>query len=542
MRELNLEPSGYVDHFARENLPPAELWPDLIFNGLDYPKRLNGTVELLKGRPADPAIKAASGAWSYAQLAETVDRIASVLVEDLGMRPGNRVLLRGPNNPMMAASILAVWKAGGVAVNTMPLLRARELGYILDKAQVQFALCDARFLADLNAAKEQSRTLRKIVAFNSDAIDSLESLLVAKRPGFKACDTAADDVCLIAFTSGTTGLPKGTMHFHRDLLAICDTTPTHVIRPEPGDTFIGSPPFAFTFGLGVQLLFPLRAGASTALVEQPSPPNLITAIGQFGATILSTAPTAYRAMLDQVKPGQLASLKKCVSAGEHLPLATFEAWRKATGISIIDGIGSTEMLHIFIAASGDDIRPGSTGRAVPGYEARVVDENGKDVPAGEIGRLAVRGPTGCRYLADPERQQGYVYGGWNYTGDAYRRDADGYFWYCARTDDMIVSAGYNISGPEVENVLLDHPKVKECGVVGAPDGQRGMIVKAYVVLRDPKDAGEATVKELQDYVKREIAPYKYPRAVAFVETLPRTETGKLQRFKLRQMAQEGGTT
>ncbi len=541
MRELRLEPSGHVDGFARANLPPAELWPDLVFDGLDYPKRLNGTVELLdrwlgRGHGARAAIKAAAGSWSYAQLAETVDRIAAVLVEDLGFVPGNRVLMRGPNNPMMAASILAVWKAGGVAVNTMPLLRARELAYVIDKAQVRFALCDGRFLADLEAAKQQAPVLQRIVPFNSESRDSLESLLVAKRSGFRACDTAADDVCLIAFTSGTTGRSKGTMHFHRDLLAICDTTPRHVIRPDADDTFIGSPPFAFTFGLGVQLLFPLRAGASTALVEQPSPPNLIGAIARLGATILATAPTAYRAMLDQIRPGDLARLKKCVSAGEHLPLPTFEAWRKATGISIIDGIGATEMLHIFIAASGDDIRPGSTGRAVPGYQARVVDDLGRDVKPGEIGRLAVRGPTGCRYLADPERQQEYVKGGWNYTGDAYRRDEDGYFWYCARTDDMIVSAGYNISGPEVENVLLDHPKVKECGVVGAPDAERGMVVKAYVVLRDGKDAGPATAKDLQDYVKREIAPYKYPRAVAFVDTLPRTETGKLQRFRLRQMA------
>jgi len=546
MPELHLESSGHVDGFARASLPPAALWPDLVFDGLDYPKRLNGTVELLdrwlaKGHGERPAIKAAAGTWSYAQLAETVDRIAAVLVEDMGFVPGNRVLMRGPNNPMMAACVLAVWKAGGVAVNTMPLLRARELAYILDKAQVQLALCDARFLPDLEAARAQSPLLRRIVAFNGDGTDSLESLLVAKRPGFAACDTAADDVSLIAFTSGTTGRPKGTMHFHRDLLAICDTTPLHVIRPDAADTFIGSPPFAFTFGLGVQLLFPLRAGASTALVEQPAPANLLAAIGQFGATILATAPTAYRAMLDQVKPGSLASLKKCISAGEHLPLPTFEAWLKATGMRIIDGIGSTEMLHIFIAAAGDDIRPGATGRAVPGYQARVVDEQGNDVKPGAIGRLAVRGPTGCRYLADPERQQEYVKGGWNYTGDAYRRDGDGYFWYCARTDDMIVSAGYNISGPEVENVLLDHPKVKECGVVGAPDAERGMVVKAFIVLREPNDAGAATAKELQDYVKREIAPYKYPRAVAFVASLPRTETGKLQRFRLRQMAAEAST-
>jgi 2-aminobenzoate-CoA ligase len=539
-----MHPTGHVDTFARDNLPPPEQWPDLVFDrapGLVYPDRLNAAVEFVdswvsRGLGGRTALRTSGATWSYALLADRVNRIARVLVDDLGFVPGNRVLLRGPNNPMMAACCLAVWKAGGVAVNTMPLLRARELGYIIEKARVKFALCDARFLEDLEAAKAQSDILERLVPFNTEgAAGTLEALIADKHGGFKACDTAQDDVALIAFTSGTTGPAKGTMHFHRDLLAICDTTPRHVIMPSVDDVFIGSPPFAFTFGLGVNLLFPLRMGASAALVEQPSPPNLLAAIAEHGATILSTAPTAYRAMLDLMKPPQIATLRKCVSAGEHLPLATFEAWRKATGISIIDGIGATEMLHIFIAAAGSDIRPGSTGKVVPGYEARVVDDNGHDMPPGQIGRLAVRGPTGCRYLAD-ERQKVYVKDGWNYTGDAYSRDADGYFWYAARTDDMIVSAGYNISGPEVENVLLDHPKVKECGVVAAPDEERGAIVKAYVVLRAPEDATPATVRELQDFVKREIAPYKYPRAVEFVASLPRTETGKLQRFKLRQMA------
>jgi 2-aminobenzoate-CoA ligase len=540
--------SGHRDSFARDNLPPPEQWPDLIFDrapGLVYPERLNAAVEFVdrwveRGLGGRVALRTSAGSWTYALLADRINRIARVLVDDLGFVPGNRVLLRGPNNPMMAACCLAVWKAGGVAVNTMPLLRARELGYIIDKARVRFALCDARFLADLEAAKAQSNILERLVAFNTAGeAGTLEALIADKHGGFSACDTAQDDVALIAFTSGTTGPPKGTMHFHRDLLAICDTTPRHVIMPSVDDIFVGSPPFAFTFGLGVNLLFPLRMGASAALVEQPSPANLLAAIAEHGATILSTAPTAYRAMLDLLPDAKLATLRKCVSAGEHLPLATFEAWRRATGIAIIDGIGATEMLHIFIAAAGADIRPGATGKVVPGYEARVVDDNGNELPPGQIGRLAVRGPTGCRYLAD-ERQRAYVKDGWNYTGDAFWRDADGYFWYAARTDDMIVSAGYNISGPEVENVLLDHPKVKECGVVAAPDAERGAIVKAYVVLRDPADATAQTVRELQEFVKREIAPYKYPRAVEFVAALPRTETGKLQRFRLRQMAAEAG--
>jgi len=541
--------SGQVDSFARDHLPPREMWPDLLFDrttGLIYPERLNAATEFVdkwvaQGHGARAAIRALGGTWSYAALKDKVDRIARVLVDDLGLVPGNRVLLRGPNNPMMAALNFAVWKAGGVLINTMPLLRARELAYILDKARVRFAIGDTRFLADLDGAKAQAKlgTLERILAFNTDGVEgSIDALMARKQGGFVACDTAADDVALIAFTSGTTGPAKGTVHFHRDLLAICDTTPRHVIMPSIDDVFLGSPPFAFTFGLGMQLLFPLRMGASTALIEQPSPPNLLAAIPQFKATILATAPTAYRALLEPVRQADISSLRKCISAGEHLPLPTFQAWRKATGISIIDGIGATEMLHIFIAASGNDIRPGSTGKVVPGYEAKVVDEHGHELPPGQIGRLCVRGPTGCRYLDDAERQKAYVQGGWNFTGDAYSRDAQGYFWYAARTDDMIVSAGYNISGPEVETVLLDHPKVKECGVVAAPDADRGAIVKAYVVLRDARDATPETVKALQDYVKAEIAPYKYPRAIEFVEQLPRTETGKLQRFKLRQIAKE----
>ncbi len=543
--------SGHVDSFARDNLPPRSLWPDLIFDrttGLIYPDRLNAATEFVdkwvaQGHGDRAAIRAPGGTWSYAELKDKVDRIARVLVEDMGLVPGNRVLLRGPNNPMMAALNFAVLKAGGVLINTMPLLRARELAYILDKARVRFAIGDARFLADLEGAKTQAKlgTLERILAFNTDAQGSIDALMKGKPEGFVACDTAADDVALIAFTSGTTGPAKGTVHFHRDLLAICDTTPRHVIMPSIDDVFLGSPPFAFTFGLGMQLLFPLRMGASTALIEQPSPPNLLAAIPQFKATILATAPTAYRALLEPVKQTDISSLRKCVSAGEHLPRPTFDAWKAATGISIIDGIGATEMLHIFIASSGNDIRPGSTGKVVPGYEAKIVDAAGHELPPGQIGRLAVRGPTGCRYLDDPERQKAYVQNGWNFTGDAYSRDGQGYFWYAARTDDMIVSAGYNISGPEVENVLLDHPKVKECGVVAAPDEDRGAVVKAYVVLRDPRDATPETVKALQDFVKAEIAPYKYPRAVEFVEQLPRTETGKLQRFKLRQIATEAKT-
>lgn len=535
--------TAHTDTFARDNLPPESLQPEFRFDlpELRYPERFNCCVELLD-RPVSGGhgnrlcLVSPAETLTYAGLLERVNRIANALVRDFGLQPGNRVLLRGANNPMMAAAILAVFKAGGIAVATMPLLRARELAYPVRKARIALALCDIRLSEEMKKAQALAPELERVVYWGSGEEDALESLMA--KPGyeeFTACDTASDDVCLIAFTSGTTGEPKGTMHFHRDILAICDSYGKHVLRADPGDRFIGSPPLAFTFGLGGLLLFPLRIGAASILLEKAPPDDLIAAIENFRASVCFTAPTAYRAMLAKLASHDIGSLRKCVSAGEALPKATWDAWHEATGIKIMDGIGSTEMLHIFIGSPEEEIRAGSTGRPVPGYEAKVVDEAGRELPPGTMGQLAVRGPTGCRYLADL-RQTKYVRNGWNITGDTYVMDADGYFWYQARSDDMIVSAGYNIAGPEVESALLTHPAVAECGVVGAPDPERGEIVKAYVVLHAGYNADAAMTKTLQDFVKSEIAPYKYPRAIEYVASLPRTESGKLQRFQLRERA------
>jgi 2-aminobenzoate-CoA ligase len=537
--------SAHVDGFARDNLPPEAQWPDFVFSlpELQYPERFNCVSELVDrwiaaGRGGEPCLLSIAENLSYAELAERVNRIANVLTRDLGMVPGDRVLLRAPNNPMMVAAYLAVIKAGGVVVATMPLLRAKEIGYPLAKAKIRFALCDARLAEEMEKAKATAPALERVVYWGrgSDTLDKMMS-----KPGyeaFTACDTASDDVCLIGFTSGTTGEPKGTMHFHRDMLATCDTYGRHVLRPTASDRFIGSPPIAFTFGVGGLVLFPLRVGASSVLLERATPDDVVTAIALWQPTIVFTAPTAYRAMLAKVGQHDISSLRKCVSAGETLPKATFDAWQAATGLKIMDGIGATEMLHIFIGSPEEDLRPGATGRVVPGYEAKVIDESGREVKPGTIGRLAVRGPTGCRYLAD-ERQRKYVENGWNVTGDTYVMDDDGFFWYQARSDDMIISSGYNIAGPEVEAVLLEHPAVAECGVVSAPDAERGHIVKAYVVLRAGQTGDASLTRTLQEHVKATIAPYKYPRAIEYVTTLPRTETGKLQRFALRQLAAEG---
>ena len=539
--------TAHVDTFARDNLPPPEQWPTFLFESseLQYPERLNCVSAFLdrwveEGRGDEPCLISPGETLTYGALQKRVNRICNLLVGKLGFVPGSRVLLRSANNPMMVALYLAVLKAGGVVVATMPLLRAREIAYPIAKARIALAFCDYRLAEEMERAKALSPDLKRVVYWGSGAPDSLEALIAEESPAFDTVETAADDVCLIAFTSGTTGEPKGTMHFHRDMLAICDAYGRNVLRAEQRDRFIGSPPLAFTFGLGGIVLFPMRIGASTVLLEKAGPDDLLPAIARYKASVCFTAPTAYRAMLPKLGDHDISSLRKCVSAGEALPKDTFVAWEKATGIKLMDGIGATEMLHIFIAAREEEIRPGSTGKPVPGYEARIIDDEGRPVPPGTIGRLAVRGPTGCRYLAD-ERQRKYVQGGWNISGDTYVMDEDGYFWYQARNDDMIVSSGYNIAGPEVEAALLTHPAVSECGVVGAPDDGRGMIVKAYVVLRPGYEPGSELTRTLQEHVKAEIAPYKYPRAIEYVESLPRTQTGKLQRFELRRIAQDAGT-
>jgi 2-aminobenzoate-CoA ligase len=541
--------SAHIDTFARDHLPPPEQQPTFLFDLPDvrYPERLNCVAAfiddwLAAGHGARDCLISPTERWSYAQLAERVNRIANVLTRDLGIVPGNRVLLRGPNSPMMVAAYFAVIKAGGVVVATMPLLRAKEIAFPISKAEIKLALCDIRLNDEMEKTRPLAPGLERVVYWGASAAGSLETMMA--KPGyetFTACDTANDDVCLIAFTSGTTGVPKGTMHFHRDMLAICDAFGKHVLRATAQDRFIGSPPIAFTFGLGGLVLFPLRVGAAAILLEKAAPDDLLAAIAKLRATICFTAPTAYRAMLGKLKGHDISALRKCVSAGETLPAATFDAWRHATGIATIDGLGSTEMLHIFIGSREEDMRAGATGKPVPGYEARVIDGEGREVAAGVAGRLAVRGPTGCRYL-DDKRQTEYVQNGWNVTGDTYVKDADGYFIYQARSDDMIISAGYNIAGPEVETVLLTHPAVAECGVVGAPDPDRGHIVKAYIILRQGFTGDGALTHALQEHVKANVAPYKYPRAIEYVTSLPRTETGKLQRFELRRVASTAATS
>jgi 2-aminobenzoate-CoA ligase len=534
-----MQPSAHVDSFARDNLPPRAQWPDMIFAlpELHYPERLNCAVDFIdrhiaEGRGERLAVCAPDGTrWTYTALAAQVNRIANVLTGELGMVPGNRVLLRAANTPMMLAAYFAVIKAGGIAVATMPLLRAKELRFIVDKAQIRLALCDRRL------DEEMSRVgVERTAYFHAPGRpDELERMMDTASDAFKACDTAQDDVCLIAFTSGTTGVPKGTMHFHRDMLAICDTFSRHVLRPDADDLFAGSAPLAFTFGLGAIVLFAFHVGAASLLLEKTAPADLLAAVVAHRPTILSTSPTGYRMMLGSLEGADISLLRACISAGEALPKATWDAWHEATGLKLIDGIGGTEMLHIFISAAGDAIRPGATGKPVPGFEAKVIDADGNDAPPGQVGRLAVRGPTGCRYLAD-ERQSAFVKGGWNLTGDTYVMDADGYFWYQARADDMIVSSGYNIAGPEVENALMTHPAVLECAVIGAPDAERGQIVAAFIVPREGVVRDDALTAELQSHVRNAIAPYKYPRAIAYVDTLPRTATGKIQRFQLREQA------
>ncbi|MDX3131866.1 AMP-binding protein [Streptomyces europaeiscabiei] len=534
--------TAHLDTFARDRLPPPDQWAELSFElpELRYPDRLNAAAELLDGgEPGRPVFRTPAGeVWTYGELRTRVDRVAYTLTSVLGVVPGNRVLLRGPTTPWLAACWLGVLKAGAVAVTVLAQQRPQELATICELARVSHALCDTRHVDDL--VKADVPGLR-ITTFGGDGPD--DPLMPGPptangaRGPYEAVDTAADDVALIAFTSGTTGRPKGCVHFHRDILAIADTFSKHVLRPRADDVFAGSPPLGFTFGLGGLVVFPMRAGASALLLEQAGPRQLLPAVAEHGVSVLFTAPTAYRAMLGDLNGSDgydVSSLRRCVSAGENLPEATWRAWHERTGLRIINGIGATELLHIFISAADDDIRPGTTGVPVPGWHARVQDADGAPVPDGEQGLLAVRGPVGCRYLAD-ERQREYVRGGWNVTGDTYVREPDGYFRYVARADDMIVSAGYNIAGPEVEEALMRHPDVVETAVVGRPDEARGQVVVAYVVVA----AGAVRDGDgLRAFLTSELAPYKCPREIVFLDALPRTATGKLQRFRLRTLSDQ----
>jgi 2-aminobenzoate-CoA ligase len=538
---MNLGPSGHVDTFARDRLPPEGDWPELPLEGFTYPDWLNVGVELTdrmvaQGFGDHTALIGNGRRRTYKELTDWTNRIANALVEDYGVKPGNRILIRSANNPAMVACWLAAMKAGAVVVNTMPMLRAGELTKIVDKAEVSVALCDTRLMEEMVACSKGSAFLTTVIGFDGTANHDaeLDRAALDKSVRFEAVKTGRDDVALLGFTSGTTGVPKATMHFHRDILIIADGYAKEVLGVVPEDVFVGSPPLAFTFGLGGLAVFPLRFGAAAALLETASPPNMIEIIQKYRATVCFTAPTAYRVMLKAMDEGaDLSSLRAAVSAGETLPAPVYEEWMQKTGKPMLDGIGATEMLHIFITNRFGDSRPACTGRPVTGYQAKIVDAEGSEVPRGTVGKLAVRGPTGCRYLDDP-RQRDYVQHGWNLTGDAFVQDAEGYFHFAARNDDMIVSAGYNIAGPEVEAALLAHPDVHECAVIGAADEDRGQIVEAHVVLMAGVAPDALTVKRLQDHVKSVIAPYKYPRRIIFAEVLPKTQTGKIQRFRLRE--------
>jgi 2-aminobenzoate-CoA ligase len=535
-----LGPTGHEDTFTRLNLPPAELWPEIDLGPFSYPEWLNAAVELTdrmveRGFGDHTALIGNGRNRTYKELADWTNRIAHALVEDYKVAPGNRVMIRSANNPAMVAAWLGATKAGAVVVNTMPMLRAGELSKIVDKAEITHALCDTRLMDELVTVSKSSRFLKTVVGFDGTANHDaeLDRTALSKSVRFDAVRTGRDDVALLGFTSGTTGEPKATMHFHRDILIIADAYAKEVLDVQPSDVFVGSPPLAFTFGLGGLAVFPLRFGASAALLETASPPNMIEIIQKHRATVCFTAPTAYRVMLRAMEEGaDLSSLRAAVSAGETLPAPVYDEWIKKTGKPMLDGIGSTEMLHIFLTNRFSDHHPGCTGRPLTGYQARVVDAEGKEVPRGEMGRLAVKGPVGCRYMSAPDKQRAYVQNGWNLTGDSFWQDDQGRFHFAARTDGIILSAGYNIAGPEVEAALLAHPDVAECAVVGAPDEDRGQIVEAHVVLAPGASPDAATVKMLQDHVKATIAPFKYPRRVVFIAALPKTESGKIQRFKL----------
>lgn len=541
------EPTAHVDTFIRDRMPSPDLWPEMDYSVLPelaaYPARFNAAVELIDRQVAagyadKPAILFGDAVWTYADLRERANRIASVLVDDYAFVPGERVILRSGNHPMLIAAWLAVLKAGGVAITTMPVLRERELVYMIGKAKVRFAISHNSLAADIDKAKAGAADLEHILYFGGDRADGLERAMAGKPDEFANVDTAADDPAIIGFTSGSTGTPKATLHFHRDILAAADCFIGHVVKIRPGDIVCGSPQIAFLYGLCAFIPDTFRFGATAVLLERGTPEAVLQAVERYRATVCFSTPSGYKLMLDKARDYDLSSLRECVAGGEPLAPATFNEWRDITGVRMINGLGISELLHIFISASGDDIRPGAIGRAIRGFRVRVVDEDFRDVKPGATGQMIVKGPNGCRYLDDLERQKAYVRDGWNKSGDLCRIDEDGYFYYEARTDDMILTGGYNVSGLEVEAVLLEHPKVREAAVVGTPDRDRGQAVKAFVVLAEPANSGDETVTELQEFVKSQISAFKYPRAVEFVTELPLTATGKIQRGALRQLERE----
>jgi 2-aminobenzoate-CoA ligase len=537
---MTLTPSAHIDQFARNNLPQEAMQPDYILNGYEYPEILNVGFELtdkmvLQGYGDNIALIGNGRRRTYKELSDWTNRLANALVENYGVQPGNRVLIRSANNPAMVACWLAATKAGAVVVNTMPLLREKELVEIINKAEISHVLCDSRLMEEMDKCFEKSSALKYVVPFDGTAnhVSELDEVALEKSIKFETIKTTRDDVALLGFTSGTTGSPKATMHFHRDLLIIADGYAKEVLNVQENDIFVGSPPLAFTFGLGGLAIFPLRFGAAATLLENASPPNMIEIIEKYKATVCFTAPTAYNMMLAAMDEGaDLSSLRAAVSAGETLPAPVYDKWLQKTGKPMLDGIGATEMLHIFISNRFDDHKAGCTGKPIRGYEAKIVDDHMNELNIGEVGRLAVRGPTGCRYLSD-DRQKNYVQNGWNITGDSFSQDKNGYFFFAARNDDMIISAGYNIAGPEVEAALLSHKQVLECAVIGTPDDNRGAIVQAHIVLTEDSTESNELKIELQDYVKAKIAPFKYPRSIVFKNSLPKTQTGKIQRFLLR---------
>ena len=536
-----LGPTAHIDTFSRDNLPKKSGQPDFLLSDYNYPDFLNASEELTdvmvgKGFGDNTALIGNGRRRTYKELTDWTNKLANALVENYGVQPGNRVLIRSANNPAMVACWLAATKVGAVVVNTMPMLRSGELDKIIDKAKISYALCDSRLLVELNKSFKKSKYLKYLIAFDGTANHSseLDEAALEKSVKFKSVKTGRDDVALLGFTSGTTGEPKATMHFHRDLMIIADGYAKEVLQVDDKDIFVGSPPLAFTFGLGGLAIFPLRYGATATLLEDASPPNMIEIIQKYKATICFTAPTAYNVMLLAMEEGvDLSSLRAAVSAGETLPASVYKNWLKKTGKPMLDGIGATELLHIFISNRFDDHKESCTGKPIKGYEAKIVDENMKELPIGKIGKLAIRGPTGCRYLSD-DRQSDYVIDGWNITGDSFHMDNNGYFYFAARNDDMIISSGYNIAGPEVEASLMSHQAIYECAVIGYPDKERGSIVQAHVVLNDNYIGDKSLKKVLQDYVKNNIAPFKYPRSIIFIDALPKTKTGKIQRFRLRK--------
>ncbi len=532
--------------------PPRELWPRF---GLDFPEarewpaKLNIAEVLVDDnlkRGDKPAILYEDRQIKYRELQLMINKFGNAL-KVLDVKPYDRVMLRLPNIPEFIVSSLAVQKLGAVSVPTFTLLKAKELSYIASDCEAKVLITTPSLLEDVEKAKGELKTIRHIVLADAKPSE-VEAPYIAfdylmddfkEATGLEPVRVDQDEVTLLLYTSGTTGPPKGCIHTHRHYLAVADCYAKNVLQAREDDVWGGPPTMAFAYGHTGLICNPLRHGATTSLVGSGrfEPASMFQLIEKHGISVFYGVPTAYRTMValkHERGKYDFSSLRVCVTAGEPCPPSLYYTIKEFFGCEVLEHMGCTELFNGFISTRFGQVKPGSMGLAVPGYDVRILGDDGNEVKTGEVGHLAVAGPIGIRYWKLPEKQAESVRNGWNHTGDMAYKDEEGFFWFASRSDDIIKTAAYRVSPHEVEEALIKHGAVAEAGVIGVPDLERGQIIKAFIVLKPDHKPSSRLEEELRVFVKDQIAPYKAPKEVEFVKELPKTETGKIRRAELKR--------